>query len=196
MIFAKLGVFSTVGVALAIAIGIAFLAAITLLPAMLVLAGPRGWIAPGRDLTTRFWRRSGIRIVRRPKAHLVASLIVLIILASCASLVRFNYDDRKILPGSVESSVGYAAMDRHFAVSSTIPEYLFIQSPHDLRTPQALADLEQMAQRVSQLPGIAMIRGITRPSGRIARTGQDDVSGRRSRQPAERRGQADHRPHR
>jgi RND superfamily putative drug exporter len=165
MTFAKLGVFSTVGVALAIAIAVAFLAAITLLPAMLVLAGSRGWIAPRRDLTTRFWRRSGIRIVRRPKVNLVASLIVLSILAGCASLVHFNYDDRKILPGSVESSVGYAAMDRHFAVSSTIPEYLFVQSPQELRTPQALAALEQMAQRVSQLPGIATIRGITRPSG-------------------------------
>ena len=86
-------------------------------------------------------------------------------LASCAGLVRFNYDDRKQLPDSVESSVGYAALDRHFPVNQTIPQYLFIKSPHDLRTPRALADLEQMAQRVSQLPGIAMVRGVTRPTG-------------------------------
>ena len=165
MMFARLGVFSTVGAALAIAIGVAFLAAVTLLPAILVLAGPRGWISPRRDLTTRFWRRSGIRIVRRPRAHLVASLIALLILASCAGLARYNYDDRKALPDSVESSVGYAAMDRHFSVNSTIPQYLFVQSSRDLRTPEALADLEQMAQRLSQLPGIEMVRGITRPTG-------------------------------
>ena len=118
MIFTRLPVFSTVGPALAISIGVAFVAAVTLLPAILVLAGRRGWIKPRRDLTTRFWRRSGIRIVRRPKTHLVASLIVLIILASCASLARYNYDDRKTLPGSVESAVGYAAMDRHFPLNS------------------------------------------------------------------------------
>jgi RND superfamily putative drug exporter len=165
MIFARLAVFSTVGVALAIAVGIAFLAAVTLLPAILVLVGSRGWIAPGRDLTTRFWRHSGVRIVRRPRVHLVASLIVLIVLAGCASLVHFNYDDRKILPGSVASAAGYAAIDRHFPPGSTIPEYLFIKSPQDLRTPEALADLEQMAQRVSQLPDIATVRGITRPTG-------------------------------
>ena len=174
----------------------AFLAAVTLLPAILVLAGRRGWIRPRRDLTTRFWRRSGIRIVRRPKAHLVASLIVLIILASCASLVHYNYDDRKTLPDSVDSSVGYAAMDRHFPMNSIIPEYLFIQSPHDLRTPEALADLEQMAQRVSQLPGIAMVRGITRPNGESLEQAKVSLSGRRSRQQARRRIQADHRPHR
>ena len=125
MIFAKLGVFSTAGPALAVAIGVAFLAAVTLLPAIMVLAGRRGWITPRRDLTARFWRRSGMRIVRRPKAYLVASLMVLIILASCVGLVRFNYDDRKTLPDSVESSIGYAALDRHFPMNSIIPQYLF-----------------------------------------------------------------------
>jgi putative drug exporter of the RND superfamily len=165
MVFASLELFSSVGVALAVAIGVAFLAAVTLLPAILVLAGRRGWIKPRTDLTTRFWRRAGIRIVRRPKVHLFASLMVLVILASLASLARYNYDDRKTLPGTVESGVGYMALDRHFPINTTIPQYLLIQSPHDLRTPKALADLEQMAQRISQLPGVAMVRGITRPTG-------------------------------
>jgi len=80
-------------------------------------------------------------------------------------VVRYNYDDRRTLPDSVESSIGYAAMDRHFSLSSMIPQYLLIQSRHDLRTPEALADMEQMAQRVSQLPGIAAVRGVTRPDG-------------------------------
>jgi putative drug exporter of the RND superfamily len=165
MSMARLPVLATVGVALAVGICMAFLAAITLLPAILSIAGPRGWITPRRDLTSRFWRRSGIRIVRRPKAHLVASVIVLAILATCAGLAKYNYDDRKALPNSVESSIGYAATDRHFSASSTVPQYLVIQSPHDLRTPEALADLEQMAQRVSQLRDIAVVRGITRPTG-------------------------------
>jgi RND superfamily putative drug exporter len=165
MTFARLQLFATIGPALAIAIGVAFLAAVTLLPAIIVLAGRRGWVSPRRDLTTRFWRRSGIRIVRRPMTNLVASLIVLIILAACVSVVRYNYDDRKALPVSVESTVGYAALERHFPVNSTIPQYLLIQSSQDLRTPEALADLEQMAQRVSQLSGIASVRGVTRPTG-------------------------------
>ena len=86
--FAQMGVFSTIGVSSAIGIGVAFVAALTLLPAILVLAGPRGWVKPRRELTARFWRRSGIRIVRRPKVHLVASLLVLILLATCAGFVR------------------------------------------------------------------------------------------------------------
>jgi RND superfamily putative drug exporter len=163
--FAKMGIFSTIGVACAIGIGVAFLSALTLLPAILVLVGPRGWVTPRRELTTRFWRRSGIRIVRQPKTHLVASVLVLIILAGCATLVHSNYDDRKALGPSAPSSVGYAALERHFNVSQAIPVYILVHSPHDLRTPQALADLEQMAQRVAQLPNIALVSGITRPMG-------------------------------
>lgn len=163
--FAKLGVFSMVGPALAIGIAVSFLAAVTLLPAILVLAGPRGWIVPRSERATAFWRRVGVRIVRRPKAYLGVSLVILIALASCASLAHFNYDDRKQLSASEASSVGYAELERHFSVNQTIPEYLFIHSSHDLRTPRGLADLEQMAQRVSQIPGVAMVRGVTRPTG-------------------------------
>lgn len=165
--FARMGVFKTVGASAAIGIGVAFLAAMTLLPAVLLLAGRRGWVEPRRELTARFWRRSGIRIVRRPKVNLIASLLVLIILASCAGLVRYNYDDRKGLRSSAPSSIGYTALDRHFPVNQSIPQYILVQSPHDLRTPKALADLEQMADRVSQLPNVAAISGITRPTGNV-----------------------------
>jgi RND superfamily putative drug exporter len=165
MIFTRLGVLSTVGPALAISIGVVLLAAVTLLPAIIVLTGRRGWIAPRRDLTTRFWRRSGRRIVRRPGVYVVTSLAILSILAGCGNLVHYNWDQSKTLPGTVESNRGYAAVSRHFPLNATIPQYLVIQSPHDLRSPKALADLEQMTARVSQLPGIQAVRGITRPNG-------------------------------
>ena len=73
----------------------------------------------------------------------------------------------KPLRPSAPSSIGYAALERHFPISQSIPEYILIQSPRDLRTPQALADLEQMAQRVSQLPNIGLVSGITRPTGEV-----------------------------
>ncbi|BBY50060.1 membrane protein [Mycolicibacterium arabiense] len=165
--FAKMGVFKTVGVSSAIGIGVAYLAGVTLLPAILVLAGPRGWVKPRRELTTAFWRRSGIRIVRRPVTHLVASLLVLALLAGLSIFARYNYDDRKVVEASAPSSIGYAALERHFPISHSIPEYILIQSPHDLRTPRALADLEQLASRVEQLPDIGMVSGITRPLGEV-----------------------------
>jgi putative drug exporter of the RND superfamily len=165
MVYSRLTVFSQVGPAISISIVVVFLAAVTLLPAILIVAGRLGWIKPRRNQTTRFWRRSGMRVVRRPWLHLILSLIVLIVFCSCASLARFNYDDIKSLAGSVDSARGYDTMNSHFPLNSMTPEALFIESPRDLRSPEALADLEQMAQRVSQLPGITMVRGLTRPNG-------------------------------
>lgn len=165
--FAKMGVFSTVGVSSAVGVGVAFLAAVTLLPAIIVLAGPRGWITPRRELTARWWRRSGIRIVRRPRVHLVASVLILILLASCVGLAHYNYDDRKAVAPEAPSSVGYTALERHFDLNQSIPSYVLVRSPRDLRNPRALADLEQMAERISQLPNIAMVSGITRPLGEV-----------------------------
>lgn len=165
--FTQMGVFRTVGVSAAIGIAVAFLAGLTLLPAILVLAGPRGWVKPRRELTARFWRRSGIRIVRRPVPHLVASVLVLGLLAGIAVFANYNYDDRKVVPASAASSIGYTALERHFPISQSIPEYILIQSPHDLRNPRALADLEQLASRVAQLPDIGLISGVTRPLGDV-----------------------------
>jgi RND superfamily putative drug exporter len=134
---------------------------------VLVLAGPRGWVKPRRELTARFWRRSGVRIVRKPVAHLVSSLLVLALLAGIGIFARYNYDDRKVVPASASSSIGYAAVERHFPISQSIPEYILIQSPHDLRTPRALADLEQLASRVAQRPDVGLVSGITRPLGEV-----------------------------
>lgn len=166
MIFTRLPAFTSVGPALAVSITVAFLAAITLLPAILVLAGRRGWVAPRRPITGRLWQRSAVNIVRRPKAHLVVSLALLIGLGACALFMHPTYDDRMQLPASAESNLGYSAMADHFSPSALLPEYVYLHSPQDLRTPQALADMEQMAQRVAQLPNVVDVRGVTRPAGR------------------------------
>jgi RND superfamily putative drug exporter len=135
------------------------------LPAILVLAGRRGWVTPRAAVTGRLWRRSAIHIVRRPKAHLLISLSVLIVLAACAAFLRPTFNDRLQLPQSAESNVGFSAMESHFSTSTLLPQYIYVRSPQDLRTSRALADLDQMAQRVSQLPNIAAVHGITRPTG-------------------------------
>ncbi|OBA61139.1 hypothetical protein A5647_12090 [Mycobacterium sp. 1100029.7] len=165
MVFTRLPAFTTVGPALAISIAIAFLAAITLLPAILTLAGRRGWVMPKPALTGRLWQRSGVMIVRRPTLHLLISLALLITLACCAAFLSPTFNDRMQLPRSAQSNIGFTTMQQHFTTSTLLPQYIYVRSPHDLRTPQDLADLEQLAQRVSQLPNIASVRGVTRPNG-------------------------------
>ena len=165
MVFTRLPAFTSIGPALAVSIGIAFLAAMTLLPAILVLAGRRGWVTPRPALTGRLWQRSAVQLVRRPKAHLLVSLSVLIALAGCAAFLQPTFNDRLQLSQSAPSNVGFSTMADHFSTSTLLPQYIYVRSPQDLRTSRALADLDQMAQRVSQLPNIAAVRGITRPTG-------------------------------
>ncbi|MGH3642758.1 MAG: RND family transporter [Mycobacterium sp.] len=166
--FTTLGIFLTVGPALTVTIAIGFMAAVTMLPALIVLAGRRGWVKPRKDMTGRFWRRSGVQIARKPKIHLAVSLVILISLAATVTLVKFNYDDRKTLPADAPSNLGYTAMDAHFPVAGTLQQFLLVNAPNtDLRSPRSLADLEQLAHRVSSLTGIALVRGITRPSGKV-----------------------------
>ncbi|MGO4445286.1 RND family transporter [Mycobacterium sp. 2YAF39] len=165
MIFTQLPAFTSVGPGLAVSIAVAFFAAVTLLPAILVLAGRRGWVSPRAPLTSRLWQRSAVQLVRRPKSHLFVSLGVLLALGSCALMMHPTFNDRMQLPASAESNQGYSEMAQHFSTSALLPEYIYIRSPHDLRNPQSLADMEQLAQRVAQLPNVTAVRGITRPTG-------------------------------
>ncbi|ANW64646.1 hypothetical protein BCA37_14560 [Mycobacterium sp. djl-10] len=172
MAFTDLGVFSTVGPPLAVTILVGFFGAVTMLPALMVLAGRRNWLKPRKDLTGRIWRRSGAEIVRRPRIALAGSLSVLLALAACMALIEYNYDDRKNLPDDIDSNLAYEAMNKHFTTSSTAQQFLLIQSPGDLRSPEALADMEMMAQRIADLPGIDAVRGITRPTGEMIEQGK------------------------
>lgn len=165
MVFTRLKVFSAVGPATSISIAVSLLAAVTLLPAILVVTGRRGWISPRRDLTSRFWRRSGSMIARRPARCLIGSLVALIALAGFTSIIRLSFDDVRFLPHDVGSVVGYEQINRHFPMNAMTPAVLLVQSPRDMRTPAALADLEAMANRISELPDVATVRGLTRPHG-------------------------------
>ena len=132
---------------------------------MLTLAGRRGWVSPRRELTTKMWHNFGVRLVRRPAKYLIVSLVVLGILATAGLFVRFDWDESKSLPDNVPSNQGYTMLAAHFPLNSTIPQYIVITSPNDLRNPVALADLERLAFRLSQIPGVEVVRGITRPNG-------------------------------
>lgn len=163
---ATLKMLAVVGPVIAIAVTVAFLANITLAQAVLALAAKRGWGMPRKDLTRRYWHRVGIFVVRRPAATLTASLLVLALLGGSAGLVRFGYDDRAMVADlQTDSTQGYQVLDEYFNADALIPQFVMVTATKDLRTPHGLADLDQMAQRMSQVPGVSKVVGITRPDG-------------------------------
>ncbi|MBF6150054.1 RND family transporter [Nocardia nova] len=166
LVFARLGAFAAIGPACTISVLIGFLASVTVLPAILSLAARRGLAEPRADLSRRYWNRIAVAVVRRPVPLLAASLVVLLALAGVAATMTISYDDRTSQPADTPSNQGYRLLNRHFPRDSIIGEYLLIQSGTDMRTAKGLADLDQMASRVAQLPAVTRVSGVTRPAGK------------------------------
>ncbi len=166
MVFARLNAFKGLGPACAIAVLIGFLATITLLPPLLALAAKHGIAEARADLSRRYWNRVAVAVVRRPVPLLAASLVALLALAGAAATMRIIYDDRAGQPSTTASNRGYELLNRHFPRDSVFTGYLLVRSGTDMRTAKGLADLDELASRVAQLPGVVRVSGVTRPSGK------------------------------
>ena len=165
MVFARLSVFAALGPACAIAVLFGFLATVTLLPPVLSLAAKRGIGEPKPDRTRRYWNSVAVAVVRRPVPLLIVSLVILLALSAAAATIKISYDDRKGQPDTTASNQGYHLLDRHFRKDVVISEFLVVENPTDMRTGKGLADLDEMASRVSQIPGVTKVSGVTRPTG-------------------------------
>jgi RND superfamily putative drug exporter len=104
-------------------------------------------------------------VARRPLPLALASVALLGLLAAFWPQLHPSYDTRALVPTSVESSRGYHALDRHFPASEVSPDYVVVSTPHGVQDPSDLAVIEQAAATIARLPGIAAVRGLTRPSG-------------------------------
>lgn len=165
MVLAQLDVFAALGPACALAVFFGFLASVTLLPPLLTLAARRGIGDPKPDRTRRYWNWVAVAVVRRPVPLLTISLIILVALSAVATTIEISYDDRKGQPAATDSNQGYQLLDRHFRKDVVISEFLLVENPTDMRTGKGLADLDEMASRIAQIPGVTKVSGVTRPAG-------------------------------
>ena len=125
----------------------------------------RGIGEPKPDRTRRYWNSVAVAVVRRPVPLLIVSLVILLALSAAAATIKISYDDRKGQPDTTASNLGYHLLDRHFRKDVVISEFLVVENPTDMRTGKGLADLDEMASRVSQIPGVTKVSGVTRPTG-------------------------------
>ncbi|WP_457149654.1 MMPL family transporter, partial [Mycobacteroides abscessus] len=161
MVFATLSVFAGLGPACAVAVAVGFAATVTLLPPVLALAATRGIGEPKPDRTRRYWNSVAVAVVRRPVPLLVISLTILVALSAAAATMTISYDDRQGQPPTTASNQGYQLLDRHFPKDVVITEFLVVENPTDMRTGKGLADLDEMASRIAQIPAVTRVSGIT-----------------------------------
>jgi RND superfamily putative drug exporter len=165
MALADLGFFNTTGPAVAVSIAVNLVLSLTLVPALLALAGRRGWAEPRESRAAGVWERIAGGVVAHPVRMLTVSLVPLALLAAVVPWTDLSYDIRDPLPEEAESNRGYALLARHFPVNEVLPDYVLIQADHDLRNTKDLALIERASAAAAQHEGVALVRTITRPLG-------------------------------
>lgn len=166
MALADVGIYLTTGPAIAVGIIVTLALSLTWMPAMIGLAGARGWLDPRpRSAQATGWERLAGVVVQRPARVLLAGLLPLALLAAFYPALKPSFDERVVQPDDTESNRGYALLEAHFPLNETLPDYILVSADHDLRNPRDLAALEQMSAAVARTPGVVSVRGVTRPLG-------------------------------
>lgn len=165
MSLARVSFFSTTGPSIAVGVVITLAAAFTLGPALLAFVATRGYAGPGRVRGTSRWKSTSEYIVRRPGRVLLVGLVTLGILAAFYPGGQQSYDTRTVQPASTDSNLGDAQLAKHFLPNEVYPDYILVNSNHDMRDPTDLAALESAASEVSKVDDVAMVRAVTRPLG-------------------------------
>jgi RND superfamily putative drug exporter len=179
---AHVGIFRSSGIPCAIGVLAAMLAALTLTPALISLAGRRGWLEPRRSLVTRRWRRIGTSVARWPAPILAASGAVIIVAALPLAGLQLGWNEPDSTPLTAESNRGYAAADRHFEANHLFPAVVTLAADHDIRSPAGLIAVERITRQLMAIPGVRLVQSASRPAGTVpdeaTLTGQAGVIGR------------------
>ena len=164
---ASVSLFSTTGPAIAVAVAVTLLAGLTLTPALISIGGDR-FFWPQKvalDHPSRFWTRAADLIVTRPRRVLVTALVPLLLLAALYPTMQLTYDERSPQPQTNENIQGLRALDRHFPSGEILPDYVIIQSNHDLRNAKDLAALDNATKALTHVDGVGSVRSFTQPTG-------------------------------
>ncbi|HEX2399422.1 MAG TPA: MMPL family transporter, partial [Mycobacterium sp.] len=164
---AHVAVFRSTGIPCAIGVLVAMLASLTLTPALMALAGRRGWLEPRRSLTTRRWRRIGVSVARWPGPILAASGALIIVAALPLAGLQIGWNEPGATPATAESNRGYAAADRHFPPNQLLPTVLTLAADHDIRNPAGLIAIERITRQLMAIPGVRMVQSASRPAGKV-----------------------------
>lgn len=162
--FTKLAIFSTTGPPMAICVAVTVAVSLTFTPALMVWFGPR--IGPARaPAPTSAWSRAGQLVARRPARVLLAGTAALVAMAAFLPSMVISYDQRNSQPEDTPSNQGLAALEDHFPRNETLPDYLLVESPRDMRNPKDLAVLNEVSRAVAKVDGVTGVRSITQPAG-------------------------------
>jgi len=158
----NLAAFRSMGWGAMIAVGVAACAALTLLPALLAVLGRRiEWLSfTHTDSTKRGgWHRWSGFIMRRPWPALVASLLVIGVLAAPALHLRIGSSGPGILPASAAPRVALKQVAQAFGEGASGPVQVLIQDQRQVAA-DGFAQVWSVARQIAQDPEVARVDSI------------------------------------
>jgi len=185
-------VLRSVGIAGALVVAFAVVAALTLLPAGLAILGPRidafpvrlrrrrpspaapvpsSAIAPvsGEAHPMGFWGRLAERVMDRPVAVFVPTLLFLVILGLPFIHVRFNAPDASILPPDVPSRQAYDTLLANFGEGDFSPLLLAVQTDGPATDPDNVGRLYDYTRQLAADPRVKRVDSIVTLDERLRR---------------------------
>jgi RND superfamily putative drug exporter len=155
---------SSFGPVAAIGVACVLAAGLTLLPALLTIAGRRGFWprrrvvafnpAAAEEVTRSLWRRLGDRVLQRPGPAL--AITVAIFGAGSLGLLAYkeDYSITHVFKKSTESIDGFHALERAFPAGATDPTTVLVERTNGAVRP---SDVEAVRQRLRSAPGVAAV---------------------------------------
>jgi putative drug exporter of the RND superfamily len=156
-----LRVLSSIAAGGTLVVAVSAFAAVTLLPAILGMLGPRVERAPllrrrrGRDRSgsSRGWERLARVVMARPWTFIVATLVVVGVLAAPVVSATINVARADVLPPRFGSRQGEQILDREFSQAALNPITVAVKPG---------TDLGPLVRRLAAVPGVARVARVQR----------------------------------
>jgi RND superfamily putative drug exporter len=164
LLLAEAGSTNALGPVSAIGVAATLLAGLTLLPALLTIAGRRGFwprksvvaYRPDVDLAERrgLWRRFGDRVLRRPGLALGATVALFAVCSLGLLAYQEDYSIGGFFKKSVESVEGFEVLGASFPQGALGPTSILVQRPGGAASD---ADLAEARRRVEGIDRVASV---------------------------------------
>jgi uncharacterized membrane protein YdfJ with MMPL/SSD domain len=171
LLLATLGLYTSLGWVLAIAMAVMLAAGVTLVPALLVTFGRVAFwpYVPRVGDSTRsgrqgLWFAVGRVSAARPRLVASAGLATLAILSLGNLSAQQSFSLLGAFRAPTEAAAGFDVLRRHNPPGTIDPTNLYIQL--DRPVYERLTAIDQAVSSAASVPGVAAVRGLTRPDGK------------------------------
>jgi putative drug exporter of the RND superfamily len=165
LLVARIGSIHSLGPVAAIGVGVAMIAGVTLLPALLTIAGRRGFwprrrtvaCRPGEVYTERqsVWRRVGDKVLTRPALAFGVTAALFVFAGFGLLAYKEDYSVNNAFKKQTESVDGFKVLGAAFPAGALSPTTVIVE--HRGGGPATPADIAAVRARIRAVPDVAAI---------------------------------------